>query len=307
MSTRAELIVAAIDKTAKPINQTGGAAAIHDQFNTDKTGFSLVIQTAQTTTAIASVVSVTHLPIGAVPFINIVTNTLSGTVTFLKVAADLKEGAEIKSGDVISLASNVAGIVASFAILAGAPLIAGGATVVGVTATLYSIFNSDLAKAAYDKMAPLFTSLLSQGDLTGFTAPRIAPDFTLASPDQILSTHQGMITTVNWNPDSSEISLGTEPLSFPDSSQAHTAPTGSETFNSTQPPPLSGNSSSNSVAVTSTPDTPAPDATLTISIESIDGIKSPDQAPSITVPIDDNQDNQDNYICCSSAQQDQYF
>lgn len=137
-------------------------------------------------------------------------------MTFLKVAADLKEGAEIKSGDVISLASNVAGIVASFAILAGAPLIAGGATVVGVTATLYSIFNSDLAKAAYDKMAPLFTSLLSQGDLTGFTAPRIAPDFTLASPDQILSTHQGMITTVNWNPDSSEISLGTEPLSFPD-------------------------------------------------------------------------------------------
>lgn len=126
MSTRAELIVAVIDKTAKPINQTGGAAAIHDQFNTDKTGFSLVIQTAQTTTAIASVVSVTHLPIGAVPFINIVTNTLSGTVTFLKVAADLKEGAEIKSGDVISLASNVAGIVASFAILAGAPLIAGG-------------------------------------------------------------------------------------------------------------------------------------------------------------------------------------
>ncbi|MDD2075349.1 hypothetical protein NPS45_16160, partial [Pseudomonas putida] len=264
-------------------------------------------QTAQTTTAIASVVSVTHLPIGAVPFINIVTNTLSGTVTFLKVAADLKEGAKIKSGDVISLASNVAGIVASFAILAGAPLIAGGATVVGVTATLYSIFNSDLAKAAYDKMAPLFTSLLSQGNLTGFTAPRIAPDFTLASPDQILSTHQGMITTVNWNPDSSEISLGTEPLSFPDSSQAHTAPTGSETFNSTQPPPLSGNSSSNSVAVTSTPDIPAPDATLTISIESIDGIKSPDQAPSITVPIDDNQDNQDNYICCSSAQQDQYF
>jgi len=307
MSTRAELIVAVIDKTAKPINQTGGAAAIHDQFNTDKSGFSLVVQTAQTTTAIASVISVTYFSIGAVPFINIVTNTLSGTVTFLKVAADLKEGAEINSGDIISLAGNVAGIVASFAILAGAPLIAGGATVVGVTATLYSTFNSDLAKPAYDKMAPLFTSLLRQNDLTGFAAPRIAPDFTLASPDQILSAHHGMITTVNWNPDSSDISLGTEPLSFPDSNQVHTAPTGSETLNSTQPPPLSGNSSSGSVAVTPTPDIPAPDATLTISIESINGVKSSDPTPSITVPIDDNQDNQDNYICCSSAQQDQYF
>ncbi|UTL92226.1 hypothetical protein [Pseudomonas fluorescens] len=307
MNTRAELIVAVIDKAAKPISQTGAAAAIHDQFTTDKTGFSLVVQTAQTTTAIASVVSITHFPIGAVPFINIVTNTLAGTVTFLKIAADFKEGVEIKGGDVISLAGNVAGIVASFAILAGAPFIAGGATVFGISATVYSIVSSDLAQAAYDKMAPLFTSLLSQGDLTGFIAPRIAPDFTLASPDQILSIHQGMITTVNWNPDSSEISLGTEPLSFRDSSQAHTDPTGSETFNSTQPPPLTGNSSSVSVAVTPTPDIPAPDATLTISIESIDGVNSPDPAPSITVPIDDNQDNQDNYICCSSAQQDQYF
>ncbi|MDD2150858.1 hypothetical protein NPS52_09440 [Pseudomonas putida] len=107
MSTRAELIVAVIDKTAKPVNNAGAAAAIHDQFNSDKTGFSLVIQAAQTTTAIASVISITHFAVGAVPFINIVTNTLSGTVTFLKIAADFKEGAEIKRGDVISLAGNV--------------------------------------------------------------------------------------------------------------------------------------------------------------------------------------------------------
>lgn len=302
MSSRIELIVAVIDKTAKPVNNAGAAAAIHDQFNSDKTGFSLVIQTAQTTTAIASVVSITHFPVGAVPFINIVTNTLSGTVTFLKIAADLKEGVKIKRGDVISLAGSVAGIVAAFAILAGAPIVAGGATAFGISATLYSIVSSDLAKAAYDKMAPLFTSLLNQGDLTGSDVPRIAPDFTLASPDQILSTHQGMITIVNWNPDSSEISLGTELLSFSGSSHA----TGSEAANPTLSPALIGNSSSNSAAPTP-PDIPAPDATLTISIESIDGIKSPDPAPSITVPIDDNQGNQDNYICCSNAQQDQYF
>lgn len=39
MSTRAELIVAVIDKTAKPINQTGGAAAIHDQSTQIKLDF----------------------------------------------------------------------------------------------------------------------------------------------------------------------------------------------------------------------------------------------------------------------------
>lgn len=302
MSTRAELIVAVIDKTAKPVNNAGAAAAIHDQFNSDKTGYSLIVQTAQTAATVASVLSITHLPVGAVPFINIVTNTLSGTVTFLKISADMKEGEEIKGGDVINLVGNAAGIIASFAILAGAPFIAGGAAVAGVTASIYSVFSSDLAKAAYEKMAPLFTSLLNQGDLTGFESSRIAPDFTLASPDQILSTHHGMITTVNWNPDSSEISLGTELLSFPESSLA----TGSETFNSTQSPSFVGNSSSNSAAPTPS-DIPATDATLTIRIESIDGVKSPDPAPSITVPIDDNQDNQDNYICCSSAQQDQYF
>lgn len=304
MSTRAELIVAVIDKTAKPVNNAGAAAAIHDQFNSDKTGFSLVIQTAQTTTAIASIVSITHFAVGTVPFINIVTNTLSGTVTFLKIAADFKEGAVIKRGDVISLIGNVAGIVASFAILAGAPFIAGGATVFGISATVYSIVSSDLAEATYDKMAPLFTSLSNQGDLTGLDAPQIAPDFTFASPEQILSTHQGMITTVNWNPGSSEITLGTTLLSFPESNQTDTNITGSESSGSTQPPPLIGNSGSNSAAPTTPPDIPAPDATLTISIESIGGVKSPDPEPSITVPI---QDNQDNHICCSGGQQDQYY
>ena len=121
MTNRVEIFVAMVDRVGKPGFQAGAASAIHDQFNTDKEGFSLVVQIAQTTTAVASVLSVTRMTAGAVPFINIVTNSLAGTVTFLKIVAEYRENQKLNYGDVVSLVGNVAGVVAGFALLSGAP------------------------------------------------------------------------------------------------------------------------------------------------------------------------------------------
>jgi len=79
MSKRFEIFVAMVDRIGKSGFNAGAAAAVHDQFNTDNQGFSLVVQTAQTSSAIASVLSVTQMTAGAVPFLNIVTNTQRDT------------------------------------------------------------------------------------------------------------------------------------------------------------------------------------------------------------------------------------
>lgn len=98
MSNRVEIFVAMVDRIGRPGFQAGAAAAVHDQFNTDNQGFSLVVQGAQTGSAVAAVLSITQMTAGAVPFINIVTNTLAGTVTFLKIVAEYKPGHELKVG-----------------------------------------------------------------------------------------------------------------------------------------------------------------------------------------------------------------
>lgn len=67
MTNRVEIFVAIVDRVGKPGFQAGAASAIHDQFKTNKDGFSLVVQGAQTSTAIASVLSVGMMTAGAAP------------------------------------------------------------------------------------------------------------------------------------------------------------------------------------------------------------------------------------------------
>jgi len=287
MTTRIELFVAVVDGVAKPVNQTAGAAAIHGQFNTHQKGFSLVVQTTQTASAIASVLSVSQLTTGAVPFINIVTNTLAGSVTFLKIVAEYKSDATFNTGDLVTLTGNAAGVIASFAILAGAPYAGAAFTAVAVATALAGIYDSSLAKAIHNKIAPIFPNIYNYDSTGVHDTPFIAPDLTLAPANAIMLNHQSLIATVNWNPDTSEVTLGTRILRPLDDTT------------------LMGPSGGSSSSVPSFRPTISPDgASITMIIESLNGVKSPDPAPSLTTPIDEKQDS---YACCNGAQQDQYF
>lgn len=284
MTKRVEIIVAVLDRAANKANQTGAAAAIHGQYNTDKKGFSLVAQTGQTATSVASVVSVTQLTPGLLPFINISTNTLAGTITFLKIAADVKAGKQIQLGDVFGLVGNVAGIAASFAVLGGAaPLTVGVLTAISLTTTAYSIFDSDLAKALHKNLGPIFSDLTSSKSKTKKTR-LVPPNLETALRTGADIDYKSMFTTVDWNPKTGKVTLGQKNIDFFASGKTKEEPTsgaasGAPAFN-----------------------VPPPDgATLTIGIERLGG-KIQNPSPSITVGFEDEQDS----YCCAGSQQDQY-
>jgi len=285
MTNRVEIFVAMVDRVGKPGFQAGAASAIHDQFNTDKEGFSLVVQSAQTTTAVASVLSVTRMTAGAVPFINIVTNSLAGTVTFLKIVAEYRENQKLNYGDVVSLVGNVAGVVAGFALLSGAPLAAGFFTAVSLGASLIGTYNSELAQRIQTTATDSIINLLKTHDMAQEpSTPLIAPNLTVTDPSTIASHFGGLITAITWNPTTHDIKLDTRML------------TEFETQSGTQPAPLGGTN------LTDTPSPPA-DASLTIGIESLGGQQPAGPMPSITVGFGGGQDN---YACCTAPQQDKY-
>lgn len=196
MTKRVEIFVAMVDRVGNPGFQAGAAAAVHDQFTTDSQGFSLVVQTAQTASAIASVLSVTQMTAGAVPFLNIVTNTLAGTVTFLKIVAESKEGKEPKEGDYISLVGNVAGVVAGFALLAAAPYTAGVFTAVALGASLLGTYNSELAKNIATAIAPIMNSLKTHDISSEAPKPILAPNLAITNPETINNHFGGLIQVV---------------------------------------------------------------------------------------------------------------
>jgi hypothetical protein len=117
----------------------------------------LVSQTAQTGAVIASVTSVTKLAGPYVPIVSIPANMVAGTITFLKIGVDVRDGKGFSYGDVISLIGNVAGVIAVFAVLVEAPFIViGTASVVGVAAGLYSISDSGIFKEVLKSAAVFF-------------------------------------------------------------------------------------------------------------------------------------------------------
>jgi len=288
MNNRVEIFVAIVDRVGKPGFQAGAASAVHDQFNTDKKGFSLVVQGAQTSTAVASVLSVTQMTAGAVPFINIVTNSLAGTVTFLKIIAEYNSNEALKIGDYVSLVGNVAGVVAGFALLLGAPLTAGIFTAVSLGASLIGTYNSELAnKIKKTAIDPLFKALKNNDVTREPSPPLIAPNLTVANPKSITAHFGGLITVITWNPTNHDIKLDTRLLEH------------FKINSSTQPVIFSGGNLANP------PSAPQPPggATLTIGIESLNGQPPAGPMPSITVGVGGGQDQ---YACCTAPQQDKY-
>lgn len=142
MAGKAEIILGVINNGA-----TVGAAAtsVADQFLVNNNGMVLLNQTAQAGAVIASVTSVTKLAGPYVPIINMPANIVAGTITFLKIGIDVKAGRELKSGDVVSLVGNVAGVIGTMTILVGAsPWIIGFFTLVslGGWVVFYKKFRS---------------------------------------------------------------------------------------------------------------------------------------------------------------------
>lgn len=57
MAGKIEVIVGVVDKTSNGVSQINAGTSLVDQFNTDKTGFSLVNQSTQTGVAVVAAVS----------------------------------------------------------------------------------------------------------------------------------------------------------------------------------------------------------------------------------------------------------
>lgn len=292
MTNRVEIFVGIIDKISKPGFDAGAAAAIHDQFRTDKNGFSLIVQGTQTGSAIASVISITQLTTGAVPFINVVTNTLAGTVTFLKIVAEYKTTKKFDQGDIISLVGNVAGVVAGFALLAGAPITAVAFTAVAVGAAFYGTVNSGMVKYAHDRVVvPIVKNLHNHNFLTEKSLRVFAPNLSLAQPSEIRQKHGGLVAALLWNPKTSQISLNAKKIQE-----------------------LGLNDGAIKLALyggSIIPPAPAParrpkptsSDTVTMSIETLGGKRPPGPIPKVTTKFPSIQDS---YACCAAPQQDKY-
>ncbi|WP_323115184.1 hypothetical protein [Pseudomonas guariconensis] len=77
--------------------------------NSDKQGFALVNQSAQTGAAVANVTSIVKLTAGLTPFLNLQTNTFAATIVLLKITAKYREDKGFDTGEVISLVGNLVG------------------------------------------------------------------------------------------------------------------------------------------------------------------------------------------------------
>lgn len=206
MARTVEIILGYVEA---PVAAGAAATSIADQYDSDKSGFDLVNQSAQTGAAVAGVTSIVKLTAGFTPFLNIKTNTLAATTVLLKITARYKTKQEFETGDVLSLIGNVAGIVGGITLLAGASSAAVAFTAVGVGANAFGVFNSDVAKKLYHSaIIPVLEKYFVADTNAVFPDYWVAPDLTLASLNQIIASYSGGIAVSQWNPDTHDVSLG---------------------------------------------------------------------------------------------------
>lgn len=218
--------------------------------------------------------SIKSLTNGFVPLVNIHTNTIAATTTFLKITVDVKEGNSIKAGDVLALVGNVAGIVAAFSHLNASPRAAAVFTAIGVTVGVASVLNSDAVDKLYRSlMMPILDDLVELGKQNRESDRWVSPDSKMVSASQIVSEYGSMIAVVKWNPDSGSVELMGDHFSLYNPSLSDGFLYGGGAVN----PPVS------------IPEPPRVIPRVDISIESI--------GPST---------GQDDYACCNGTRQDKY-
>ncbi|MFK3910325.1 hypothetical protein ACI2KC_17020 [Pseudomonas monteilii] len=281
MSQRVELVIGVVEKVSEPVNKASATSAIVDQYNTDKTGFALVNQGLQTASVVASVISITRITTGFVPFVNVQANLLAGTTTFLKIVADVKEGKRIESGDRLALIGNVAGIVAAVAILGGARVLAAGSTFVGIGINVVGLYESGVLKALQEKvLSPLIDQLIERSQQGVSTDGWVTAGLQIVSAGQVVNEYGNIIAVINWDPVTNVIDIASGQFSrFSDLANAGS---------------VSGNGGGGGVIIpipALIPEPPLPGPRIDISIES----------------IGPGPGGQDTYLCCTGARQDKYL
>ncbi|MGO2450115.1 hypothetical protein [Pseudomonas taetrolens] len=199
MTGKTEIIVGVINDGA---TVASGASAIADQFVTNNKGMVLVSQTAQTGAIIASVTSVTKLVGPYVPIISMPGNIIAGTITFLKIGLDFKDGREISAGDVCSLVGNVVGVIGTFVVLAGAGTgVVGAVAVVSVVASLLSIYNTE----TFGRIMSLADDFFSNTPADNYLDYMCAPDMRIVDRNTIRQAYANMMLSCNWISETGEL------------------------------------------------------------------------------------------------------
>lgn len=180
-----------------------GAASISDQFTTGNSGMTLLSQSGQTGAVLADVTAITSLAGPYAPIVSLPANVIAGTITFMKISMDLRDGQQLNDSDVVSLVGNTAGAIATMAVLAGAGAASVGVlTGISIGAGLYTIYNSDAMAALTMKASEFF-----KADVSGQTSDySFAPDMSIVSNQDIVSKYNNRAMSLNWDVDTDKVS-----------------------------------------------------------------------------------------------------
>lgn len=142
-----------------------------------------------------------------VPFLSIPSNTLAGTVTFLKISADYKQDGAFQVGDAISLVGNVVGVAAGFTLLAvGAGAASSVLVGAGAVLSLVGIINSDAISNFYNSLAaPVIERYFKNTPNAAYPDYWLAPDLQLVPFDKITGVYSGNVAALHWNPASNSV------------------------------------------------------------------------------------------------------
>lgn len=274
-----------------------GATAVSDQFLVNGTGMVLLSQTAQTGAVIASVTSVTKLAGPYVPIVSMPANVVAGTITFLKIGIDLRDGATIETGDVISLVGNVAGVIATMAILSGAaPALIAGLALVTITTGLISLVGSE----TIDKITANAANFFKDNPMDSYLDYACAPDMQVVHRNTLRDAYGNQMLSCQWISETGE--LQAVPVGVPDEGLGVIRDSGGEGAGvdaeeaevepEAEPDVSSGGigSSFYPPTVSVTPATP-PDVIPVVTIGTLD----------FGDGGDNSNDNGDEYGCCSSG------
>ena len=199
MAGKAEIIVGVLNDG---VTVGAGAAAVADQFIVNSDGMVLLNQSAQAGAVVASVTSVTKLAGPYVPIISMPANIVAGTITFLKIGIDVREGEGISDGDVVSLVGNVAGVIGTMTVLAGASAgLVGFFTLVSVSAGLYSIRESQ----SVDKIIKSARDFFVNNPSDNYLDYVCAPDMRIVDRNTIRMAYANMMLSCNWKSDTGEL------------------------------------------------------------------------------------------------------
>jgi len=168
MSRKITFIVGFTELNA-PVGLTSIATNIAEAVNNDTDSFTVVNNIGQTVASVTSVVPILR------PF-NIQSNIYAATTAFLKIVVDLKEGKEVKAGDVFSLVGNLAGVVGTMALFSvgGGPVVL-WAGAIGVAASAASVWtNYEMIRDGL--ITPIYNNLWSANPAADYKLMYITAD-----------------------------------------------------------------------------------------------------------------------------------